>query len=275
MSKENSIDKFLIIPNDKDISKLSSKEFTSFILPLEDYSVSFNVYFNVDEINSISEKFNTYVVINKMLHKDQINSIEKVLKNLKNIKGYFVEDLGLSEIIDKNKIILFSRHLINNHQAINYLSTLNIKNITLSNELTINEISEIRKHTNDKLYYFILEKPSLMYSKRKLLSNYYSFYNIENNNKKDKIKECSSLHEMDIIEDNDSTVILNSTVFCGYKYLEELKNLDYLIINLSFLSEDIQNIIIDNYDNTLLYTLINSEYYFLENEVPYKVGEII
>ena len=52
---------FYVIPNNKDVV------FNNLILPLKDYSIGFDVYYTVSEINSLSRKLNISVIINKFL----------------------------------------------------------------------------------------------------------------------------------------------------------------------------------------------------------------
>ena len=46
-------EKYLIIPNKKELKLYEKYNFNTFILPLEDYSIGFDVYFNIDEINEL------------------------------------------------------------------------------------------------------------------------------------------------------------------------------------------------------------------------------
>ena len=48
---------FYVIPNNKDVV------FNNLILPLKDYSIGFDVYYTVSEINSLSKKLNISVII--------------------------------------------------------------------------------------------------------------------------------------------------------------------------------------------------------------------
>ena len=86
----------LIIPNDK---ILESYKCNSFILPLKDYSIGFDTYFNIDEINKFSSFYNVSVIINKFLHKakeeekkeepkksDEVILLEEIRDLLKNKK---------------------------------------------------------------------------------------------------------------------------------------------------------------------------------------------
>ncbi len=269
--KININNKILIIPNNKNISKLN---YTSFILPLRDFSIGFEVYFEIDEINKLSGIYDIFVIINKFMHKDDINKLESIIKKLKNIKGYFVEDVGLTDIIEKDKIILYQNHITNNYNAINFLRTKGLNNIVVSNELTYNELINIRKNTKSILYYFLINKNIIMYSKRSLISNYYKNYNILSKNNLLVLNESLKKNKLILKEEQNQSIIYNYSTFCGNKYLEVIKDYDYLIINLTLISESESNIILNNIDNINLYNMIECNYYFLENEIKYKVKDL-
>lgn len=273
MQKKKSIEeKFLFIPNDSNLDKYNHN---SFILPLKDYSVGFDIYFNISQINELSNKYNIYVIINKFLHTEDINKIKKIINNISDkINGYFIEDYGLANIIDNDKIILYPNHIINNYRAINYLFDKGLKNIVISNELTIKELKEIRSKSKSKLYYNLICKNMIMYSKRELISNYYKNFRIESNKKILNLNECLKNKKVIIKEENNSSVIYNYETFCGNKYLKDLLKNDYLIINYTLLNEEETKMIINNYSTTKLYKQIECDYYFLENEIKYKVKDL-
>ena len=66
---------YLIIPNKKELDLYTKYNFDTFILPLEGYSIGFNVYYDVDEINnyvknatvasSLIQKYDYYKYIQK------------------------------------------------------------------------------------------------------------------------------------------------------------------------------------------------------------------
>ena len=260
----------LIIPND---SNLESYKCKSFILPLKGYSIGFDIYFDIDEINKFSSFYNVSVIINKFLHKDDLNNIKKeLLKFNDNIKYFFIEDFSLVNYLPKEKIVLYPNHIISNYYSVNYLKELGFNNVTISNELTIDELKEINKNTNSNLFYTYLSKNNLMYSRRNLLTNYYENYDIDGDNNL-LVNESVSNHELLIKEEDDGTLIFNNKIFCASKYLDDLDNYN-LIINLSNIDNDTKKIIVDNLDNKDLYNLIDSDFYFLENKIAYKVGDL-
>ena len=57
------MNEFYVIPNNKMILDYN------LILPLESYSIGFDVYYSVSEINNLATTHNVSVIINKFLHK--------------------------------------------------------------------------------------------------------------------------------------------------------------------------------------------------------------
>lgn len=266
-------EKYLVVPNKKDLNIYLEYNLNNFILPLKDYSCGFDIYYNIDEINEISLKYKTYVIMNKFVHKSVSDFKELYDKFNKNIM-FIVEDVGFISIIDKERIILFENHIESNYKAINYLNNIGINNVVINNDLTITEIKEIRSKTNSKLYYFLINRNTLLYSKRKLVSNYNTHYSIKTNSKKYNLKEEVSHHPLMIREEDDSTVINNFKLFSGNKYIDELLDLDYLIINTSTMSDLELKVTLEHYRDKELINILDTDYYFLENDIKYKVGDI-
>lgn len=261
---------YLIIPNKKELDLYTKYNFNTFILPLDGYSIGFNVYYDVDEINNLSLKYNIYVIMNKFLHRN-IEKFRKIYKNFnKNIK-FIVEDIGLTDIIDRERLVLYENHILSNYKAINFLDSIGIKNVVINNDLTISELLEIQEKTNSNIYYFYIGKNSLMYSRRNLVSNYNKYYNLDNT-KEYKLVEKVSKKILDIYEEEDGSVVYFDKIFCASKYIDRLNM--KLIINFTNIDSVSEKIILEEYDKTNLCDLINSDYYFLENDIKYKVGDI-
>jgi collagenase-like PrtC family protease len=265
----------LFVPNNKDqIKTIVKYGFNSFVLPFENFCVGFNTCFNLSEIKELSEKHDIYLIINKLFHYNEIESIISLLSSLENIKGFIIEDLGLASNLKNKNVILFQNHLNMNYDAINAFYELGIKSIVVSNELTLNEINEIRKQTASTLYYFIISKNNIMYSRRRLLTNYNSHFNKKTDDDNKIITEVVSNHELLVSETENGTSILNNTIFSGYSNLKDLENdIDYLVYNFSYIDENITKIILENIDSKDLNKNIEMDDYFLHNEVSYKVKE--
>lgn len=265
---------FIFIPSKKNqIKTINNSGFNFFLLPLKDYSVATEISFTLKEINKYATKYNVYVLINVVLHSKEIDDLKELLKEFKNIKGFFIEEKGLINILKKEKIIINERTMITNYKTINLYESLGIKNIVINNDLKLEEIQSMKKKTNSTLYYYIINKNILFYSNRKLISNYYKNFKIHSKKKTLNIKEKVSDHKLIIKEENDNTVIINEEVFSGYKYIKELRKcVDNFIINLNYLtpsqiSEVILGISNDNIE-------LDGFNIFLDNDINYKVGDI-
>lgn len=259
---------FYVIPNNKDVV------FNNLILPLKDYSIGFDVYYTVSEINSLSRKLNISVIINKFLHKEDIKNIINIINELEidNIKYIFVEDLGLVSLLDNNKVVVSQNHIINNYDSINYFKSLGYSNILVNNDLTINELKEIISKTSSNLFMYFISKNNLMYSKRRLLT---TFSNYKNSDilKKEVITEKVSNHKLIIKEEKCGTCIFNKRIFAGNKYMSELSSVNK-IVNLSNMDEFETKTILKYMDKVNLSDYIEIDDYFLDNVIPYKVGDI-
>ena len=259
---------FYVIPNNKDVV------FNNLILPLKDYSIGFDVYYTVSEINSLSRKLNISVIINKFLHKEDIKNITNIINELEidNIKYIFVEDLGLVSLLDNDKVVVSQNHIINNYDSINYFKSLGYSNILVNNDLTINELEEIISKTSSNLFMYFISKNNLMYSKRRLLT---AFSNYKNSDilKKEVITEKVSNHKLIIKEEKCGTCIFNKRIFAGNKYMSELSSVNK-IVNLSNMDEFETKTILKYMDKVNLSDYIEIDNYFLDNVIPYKVGDI-
>ena len=259
---------FYVIPNNKDVV------FNNLILPLKDYSIGFDVYYTVSEINSLSRKLNISVIINKFLRKEDIKNIINIINELEidNIKYIFVEDLGLVSLLDNNKVVVSQNHIINNYDSINYFKSLGYSNILVNNDLTINELKEIISKTSSNLFMYFISKNNLMYSKRRLLTAFSNYKNSDIS-KKEVITEKVSNHKLIIKEEKCGTCIFNKRIFAGNKYISELSSVNK-IVNLSNMDEFETKTILKYMDKVNLSDYIEIDDYFLDNVIPYKVGDI-
>lgn len=259
---------FYVIPNNKDVV------FNNLILPLKDYSIGFDVYYTVSEINSLSRKLNISVIINKFLHKEDIKNIINIINELEidNIKYIFVEDLGLVSLLDNDKVVVSQNHIINNYDSINYFKSLGYSNILVNNDLTINELKEIISKTSSNLFMYFISKNNLMYSKRRLLTAFSNYKNSDIS-KKEVITEKVSNHKLIIKEEKCGTCIFNKRIFAGNKYISELSSVNK-IVNLSNMDEFETKTILKYMDKVNLSDYIEIDNYFLDNVIPYKVGDI-
>ena len=265
-------EKYIILPNKKDLSYYEKYNLNSFILPLKDYSIGCEVYFDIDEINDLSNSHEVYVLMNKFLH-NNIVKFRDLYKTFNDKIKFIVEDIGLTDIIDMKRLVLYENHILSNYKAINYLYDIGIKDVVINNDLTIKEIKEIIDKSESNLYYYYIAKNNIMYSRRKLVSNFDKNYSI--NNHKDNhylLYENISKKKLDIYEE-DGSIVKYDKIFCASKYLSDLSKINK-IIDFSYINELNERMILENIDNNKLCDLIDCDYYFLENDIKYKIGDI-
>jgi len=263
---------FIIIPNNKDLNVYEKYNLNTFILPLEDYSIGYDVYYTIDEINELSKKYKIYVMMNKFLHM-KIYDFKKIYSKFNKDIMFIVEDIGLVNIIDKDRLVLYENHILSNKVAINYLSSLGINNTVINNDLTINEIEEIQKECNTNIYYHYISKNILMYSRRALVSNFNKHFEINENVNEYLLNEKVSKKVLEVKEEKDGSIVRYNKIFCASKYLDKFNKIK-LIVDLSDINEISTKMILENINESNLCNLIDSDYYFLEHDVKYKVGDL-
>ncbi len=171
--------KLIIEPSNK--KNLYLDKVDGIILSLQDYSVQSPVYYSLEEIKKIvtSTDKEIFININKNLSNNDIANLTEVLKELDtlNIKGIFFYDLALLQIKKeqnlKTDLIWNQTHMVNNYKTCNYYCSRGVKYALLGKEITLEEILEIIKNTEIIPMVEILSLPSVAFSKRKLLTNYY------------------------------------------------------------------------------------------------------
>ena len=262
-------EKYIILPNTKDLKIF--EDFNTFILPLKDYSIGYNIYFDVDEINELSKTKNIYVIMNKFLHM-KIYDFKSIYNRFNSNIKFICEDIGLVNIIDKDRFILYENHILSNYKAVEFLNSLNIKNVVLNNDLTINELKTIIDKTKSNLYYFYTCKNIIMYSRRNLVSNYNKHFELPDTEDY-LLSEKVTHEELFIKEEKDGSVVRYNKIFCASKYLNDLKSMN-LIVDFTDIELLNTKMIIENINEENLCNLIDSDYYFLEHDIKYKVGDI-
>ena len=178
----------LIIKPEKNIEEYINMGINTFLLPLERYSVEYNKYFSLEEIINIKEKYgdiNLFVSLNKNIMNEELNDLKDILKELDNlsIKGIFFYDsaiIKLKKDLNLNLDLVWSQtHMVTNYKTCDYYNSMGVKYALLSKEITKEEIIEIIDKSKISPIVELVSKPSIGFSKRKLVTNYFENYNKE------------------------------------------------------------------------------------------------
>ena len=253
------------------------------ILPLESFSVDYFKYYSISDIKEYRKNTDKllYVVINKMIFNNELDNLLNVLKKLENIKvdGVFFYDLAILNLVKKNKIninlIYNGTHMVTNSDTINLYYDLGVKGAYLSNEITKDEVLNIRHNTKSDLFILLLGNPVVAMSRRNLLTSYFA-----NKNKSKSeiitIKEPKSGQEFIVKEDsNGTTFFYNRRLNLSNVYKELVDSgINYGIIEQGDYSSDEYKELINAFvifDKQRIDELAGHNRGFLYRETIYKV----
>ena len=259
-----------------DVKELSY-EADGYILGIDKYSFLFGKTFNIDEIKKIKDDLKEkeiFVSFNRVIFNDELEDYKMKLKEIDNlgINGIIVGDIAALTYDIKTNIILDQTHLNNSFYAINHYYNNGVYGTVLTNDITLSEINDIKKNTKSVLFKQVFGYPHLSTSKRKLISNYKEYFNINDTSSIYEISEKNSNNIYKIIEDNFGTHIL------GDKVLNLLSfdiDVDYKIVD-GFMLGDVKKVLeifMNNKKdkNDWINDTYNANYGFINKETIYRV----
>lgn len=178
-----------------------------------------------------------YVTLNIVPHNDDLIGLEDYVLDLyySGIDAVIVSDPGMFSII-KSKAPNLDIHIstqasVTNHETINFWYNLGVRRVVLARELSLEEISDIRKNIPDdmELEVFVHGAMCMAYSGRCIISNYMTGRDA---NRGDCAHACRyKYHLMEetrpgeyfpVFEDEQGTFIMNSKDLCMIEYLDKL-----------------------------------------------------
>lgn len=248
-----------------------------FILGIDNFSFLFEKTYSIDEIkkiiNSNLDK-EIFVCLNRVIFNDELVFYKNILLELDKLglKGIIVGDIAALTYNLKTNIILDQMHLNNSYNTINFYFNNGVKGIVITNDITLDEINEIKENSKAILFKQVFGYPHLSTSRRYLVTNYLNNFNINKKSDFYEIKENKSDSYYKIIEDNYGTHIL------GDKPLNLLGvniDVDYKVID-GYLLSDIKDVIEDFKENKIeekekIDNKYNADTGFIYKETIYKV----
>lgn len=254
-----------------------SYEADGYILGIDKYSFLFGKTFNIDEIKKIKDDLKgkeIFVSFNRVIFNSELEDYKKKLKKVDSlgIAGIIVGDIAALTYDIKTNVILDQMHLNNSFYAINHYYNNGVYGTVLTNDITLSEINDIKKNTKSVLFKQVFGYPHLSTSKRKLISNYKEYFNINDTSSIYEISEKNSNNIYKIIEDNFGTHIL------GDKVLNLLSfdiDVDYKIVD-GFMLGDVKKVLeifMNNKKdkNDWINDTYNANYGFINKETIYRV----
>ena len=254
------------VENLNDIKDYEELGVINFLFPLKGYSIGY-ASFSFEEI--AKQNGNIYVLVNRLLTDVDIDNFLK-LDIPKNVKGFIIEDVGLYEALkDKNyELINFQNHLNNNYKTINYWLKY-YDSLVISTDITLEEINKILNEAKKPLVLNAFSMPMIMYSRRKLINNYYKHYELEPK-KTIKIEEKISNKHFLLKEQEEGTALFNN----AYTDLREVitdeldSKIKFYMINTFNIPKDIICRVIKGE------SIKEANSGFLHQKTVYKVGDL-
>ena len=240
------------LTNKNNIQKFNSLGINGVIVGQKDFSFRFNRYFNNDELKEISTEIHQlnmklYLNINRIIHEEELDDLKKYLIKVQQyVDGIYFNDLSILNYAKKlnilNKLIYHPDTLMTNYYDINFYLDKDINSVMISPLITLEEINEIAKNTNQKLDMIIHGYLNMSYSRRKFITNYLNYIHKENtyvNNLDMSLIESTRTNKMPILEDEFGTSIFTDFIQNSFNEINNLKDiLGRLIIDDIFLNDE-------------------------------------
>ncbi len=245
--------KYVIIPNDIDeLDFYKEKGIDTFIIGLEHYSINYPTA-SLEWIQEFSQKYSLFISVNKNIFNSELEDVQKQLIALSKlpIQGVLFYDLGLLNLVHENKIpidlVWHQTHMVTNYNTCNYYYEKGVKTAFLANEITLEEILEIKKMSKIKCMVEVFGYPIMSHSRRKLLTNYMKSIGKEKENRTYLLKEQD--HTYRLKETEDGASILSGKLMNGTKPLFALipNQIDYLVLDMQEVDRKIGEQVIDTY----------------------------
>lgn len=267
----------LVIPKSiNHLKELLNKDIYGFIIPIKDYSIGYSFYLTINEVEDILKEISNkkiIVSINKIMHNNDLIELDNIINRIKdlNIDKILYYDNSIYNIAKKyniiDKLVIYEDHLNTSILSHQFYHDIGINSSYISNDITMNEINDIKDKTNMTLYMTVYGYLPIFLSRRYLLTNYLEYIEKDKNNDIYYLKDDKNEY-YPIYEEKFGTTIYTKEIVNLLNKIDELK-INYLVLNSFNIEKNTFNSMLDKFIN---HEHIDNEYTgFLEEETIYKV----
>lgn len=222
----------------KDISRYVGK-CDALLLGLENFSVLNSVTFSFDEIKEIVKqypKIEVFVKMDKNIFNSEVEEVRRVLLELEQMSvcGVFFYDLSLLQLKQELNLsipLVWSQtHMVTNYRTCDYYYQQGVRYALLSKEITLDEITSIAKESAIGTIVEVVSLPSVGYSRRKLVHNYYEDLGDTGSSTLSVLEKITNKKYL-VKEENSGTGFLLDEVLNGTSVISDLyqANVDYVL----------------------------------------------
>lgn len=235
---------------------IKNEHISSFILSVKEFNLFADYVYSLEEIEEVVKylkKKNKKVIIDiaKLIHEDETQKLKEIIVklNLLNIDYFMYSDFGVYYILKEldlvNKTMLYSNTYLTNTFDTKIYQEKN-KVVVISNQINATELINISNNVYDNQIISAFGRALIMYTRRPLLTNYFSYRktNLNSNKNNYSLQEEFRDDLYPIYENENSTKIYDY----GYYYLlEELsninKNVDIIVSGELLSNTDYKNVL--------------------------------
>lgn len=271
--------KILTTINSSNIDFFLNSKADCLMLGFKDYATYLDYTFDLNTIRLISNHKNEkeiYVLMNRIIENNEIEKAREVLKELAslNINGIVILDIGLLQIAKEehllNKIVFSPSTYITNKDSASYFSSLGIKRLSPSKEISLNNIIEIKRNIQCEMEVMVYGHRNIFYSKRPLLDLYNQNYKTDVSVSYLKEEKRESLFP--IKQNKQGTFVYSEKPLNLIHYLDKLidNDIDYINIESNFINEEELNKVINEYKTALDIYYDKEAFYKYINSIDMK-----
>jgi putative protease len=275
----------MISPSSKSMIQKTISYTDSYLLGIKNFSVNLPFYLKEEELNEIvtllkENQKEIFININKNMFSKDLEPLEKLLEKIETLQidGICFYDISVISIMKrrgfKTPLVWNQEHFTTNYLTIQFWKEKGVDYTFLSNEITKEEIKEIKENVSSQLILQAFGYVPIFFSKRPLVTNYKNYFSLQDTSKiyymkKDQFKY--PLRELDGSFEAYHAKILNTL-----EIIKELE-IDYVYLNSFLIEEDTFIKVLSDYkknDFASIYQLYPKEMGFLDKKTVYRVRDL-
>lgn len=234
----------------------------AFLFGVKNLSVHFERTYSLDELKSVIDSLNkqgkeVFLSCNKNYDRNDLEKLDEVLKEIEllPVTGVFFYDLSVLEYVQEKypniTLVWDQEHMTTNYFSADFYEKQGVKGVSLSTNLTLKEIIEIKGKTNMFCITPIFGYYPMFESKRHLVKNYLETFSLEDHHGNYKLEKEGNTYP--IVEHKFGTTVYTSVPLNAVKESKILKDhgIDYLLFQEQLLDHDLFIEIVKCYEQYL------------------------
>ena len=166
------------------------------------------------------------------------------------VDGIFFYDLSVLELkreLNLSVDLVWNQtHMVNNYKTCNYYYSKGCKYALLGKEITLDEIKDIITKSDITSMVEVISKPSVAFSKRKLITNYYKNLGLDSKSEFMALEKVTNTKYI-LKENNDGTTFYLDVITNGTSVIKDLYDCgcEYIIFREFGLEDIFDELIVD------------------------------